>query len=100
MMAAQEYGIDIGDNKIVKIAEVAAEAIGILFSEVIASGNISEKVLFDKTFTELPNTNPQQYSIPALKFLDDNLPAIQEPLLDLDKRISFAAAVIGGREGE
>jgi methyl-accepting chemotaxis protein len=49
--------------------------------------------LFDANYLPVPDTNPVQYSNRALEFLARRLPAVQEPILELDAAIVFAAAV-------
>jgi hypothetical protein len=70
-----------------------AKTISDLFTGAIANGQISEADLFDVNYLPIPNTNPTQYRNRALDFLEQTLPAIQEPILELDRGIVFSAAV-------
>ena len=75
------------------IAVERAAMIAELFERGVASGEITEAALFDRNYLPLPGTDPQQYRNQALDFLERHLPAIQEPILDLDPAVVFSAAV-------
>jgi len=49
--------------------------------------------LFDRTYQPVPNTDPPQHMARFTTFTDNVLPAVQEPLLKLDPRVVFCAAV-------
>jgi methyl-accepting chemotaxis protein len=70
-----------------------AGAIAGLFTRAIEGGELTEADLFDANYLPVPNTNPVQYSNRALEFLERRLPAVQEPILELDGAVVFAAAV-------
>ncbi|MGO9428834.1 methyl-accepting chemotaxis protein [Rhodoblastus sp.] len=76
-----------------EIVIARAGMISRLFEEAIAKGEISEADLFDVNYVPIQNSDPKQYRNRALDFLDRRLPAIQEPILDLDQAIVFSAAV-------
>jgi len=75
------------------IVVARAAMISSLFEKALASGTIAEADLFDVNYVPIPGTNPQQFRNRALDFLEANLPAIQEPILNLDTAIVFSAAV-------
>jgi methyl-accepting chemotaxis protein len=58
-----------------------------------AAGRLRPDDLFDNDYRPIPATAPQQFSTRYLAVLEEILPAIQEPILSLDKRIVFCAAV-------
>jgi methyl-accepting chemotaxis protein len=70
-----------------------AKTISELLTRAIAEGQIAEADLFDVNYLPIANTNPTQYRNKALSFLEERLPAIQEPILALDPGIVFSAAV-------
>jgi methyl-accepting chemotaxis protein len=70
-----------------------AGTIAALFEQALADGVLSEADLWDTAYQPIPGTNPQQVSTRYLAFTDRVLPPIQEPLLDLDERVAFGAAV-------
>ncbi len=70
-----------------------AQAISSLFEGALQAGKITEADLFDVNYVAIPDSNPQQYRNRALDFLDENLPPIQEPILNLDPAVVFSAAV-------
>ncbi len=76
-----------------EIVVVRAKMISELFERAIASREITETALFDRNYLPIPDTDPQQFRNQALDFLERHLPAIQEPILDLDPAVVFSAAV-------
>ena len=63
------------------------------FEEAVTSGKLTGDALFDTDYMPIANTNPQQFRTRALDVLEQVLPPIQEPLLALDGRMTFCAAV-------
>jgi methyl-accepting chemotaxis protein len=86
---------ELGDRNsiVMNLAINTAKKIGELFEESIRNGKISERDLFDTNYQAIPNTKPQKFSTAFDKFTDQNLPAIQEPLLEEYKFMVFAGAV-------
>ncbi len=76
-----------------EIVVARAKMISELFERAIVLGEITETALFDRKYVLIPGTDPQQYRNQALDFLERHLPAIQEPILDLDPAVVFSAAV-------
>jgi methyl-accepting chemotaxis protein len=74
-------------------AEQAAQQIGAIFEEAIASGRISQSDLFSRDYKEIPNTVPKKYSTTFDTFTDQVLPAVQEPILERNPFIAYAGAV-------
>lgn len=75
------------------VAQQAAKDVGKLFEQVIASGQITEAALFDRTYKPIPNTNPQKHKTAFDSFTDRVLPAIQESILEKMPQIAYAGAV-------
>jgi len=70
-----------------------ARRVGEGFEQAIASGRISDQDLFDRNYQPIPNTDPQKVSTRFDKFTDEVLPAIQEPILELNPEVAYAGAV-------
>ena len=49
--------------------------------------------LFDEDYRPIAGSNPQQFMTRFVGFTDRMLPALQEPVLELDPRVVFCAAV-------
>ncbi len=75
------------------LAVARAKMISELFEAAIVSGEIAEAALFDRNYLPIAGTDPQQFRNQALDFLERRLPAVQEPILDLDPAVVFSAAV-------
>ena len=80
-------------EKICQQAQHAAEQVATLFSEKIATNEISQQALFNFTYQVITNTEPQKYHSSFDVFTDKHLPAIQEPILDKNPEIIYAGAV-------
>ncbi|MFD1623495.1 methyl-accepting chemotaxis protein [Azospirillum griseum] len=68
----------------------AAARVAALFEEALQRGDISLDALFDETYQPIPGTNPPQFLTRFTALTDRLLPPVQEPLLDLSPRITFA----------
>ena len=90
---SMELGADNADANLIEIVQDRAAQIGTLFEQAIAAGQISERALFDTKYVPVANSRPQQVMTAVTGFTDHFLPAIQEPVLALDPRIIFCAAV-------
>ncbi|MEQ8393789.1 methyl-accepting chemotaxis protein [Thalassobaculum sp.] len=77
---------------IAKVQEVA-KAVSAAFEEAVQRGEITMEQLFDRQYTPIAGTNPEQLRAGCLKITDQALPPIQEPVLAFDERIVFCAAV-------
>lgn len=76
-----------------RVAERASKAIGKLFEDAIAGRQISKEALFDRTYTPIPQTNPEKYTTVFDAFTDRVLPAIQEKILEEMPHVTYAGAV-------
>jgi methyl-accepting chemotaxis protein len=86
-------GVDAADQKLVDAARAAAGKIGAVFEAEIEQGRISQEQLFDFRHRPIANTDPEQFETAFTALCDRMLPQIQEPILKLDQRIVFCAAV-------
>jgi len=64
-----------------------------LFEAALKAGDVTLEALFDRDYRAIPGTDPMQYDVSYLPFVDRALPAIQEPALAFDSRVMFCAAV-------
>jgi methyl-accepting chemotaxis protein len=86
-------GIETPDSSLIALAIDTANRIGRLFEEAAQRGKVMPPDLFDEDYRQIPETNPQQYTTRFLRLTDWLLPRVQEPILDIDPRIVFCAAV-------
>lgn len=89
--------VDLGgaseDAEMIALTRDAARQIGALFEEGVAAGRISMDDLFDRTYTEIPRTNPQQYLARYTNFADSVLPAVLEPMAARSEKMVFCVAI-------
>ncbi|NML31050.1 methyl-accepting chemotaxis protein [Paraburkholderia antibiotica] len=86
-------GVETADTRFIDAVQRTATAVGKLFDAAIARGDIALGDLFDSHYLPVPGSNPPQFVTRFTAFTDRVLPALQEPLLDLDARVVFCAAV-------
>ena len=86
-------GVETPDTPFIEAVQRTAAAIGKRLDEAVARGEITLDALFDAHYAPIPNTNPQQFMTRFTEFMDRTLPALQEPMLKLDERVGFCAAV-------
>lgn len=86
-------GVRTDDSDFVDHVTSIAKRISDAFSKGIASGQIDMQDLFDRSYVEIPNTDPVQYETQYTHFLDKVLPPIQEAALEISDRVVFCAAV-------
>jgi methyl-accepting chemotaxis protein len=85
--------LETGDGAMLKHLTKAARSVTAALEEAVTSGRIGFEALFDETYRPVRGTNPEQVSTAFADLTDAVLPAIQEPMLALDPRIVFCAAV-------
>ena len=88
-----ETGVETPDTPFIQAVMTAAQKIGRAFEQAIARGEISAADLFGHAYQTIAGSNPEQFTTPYIQVADRILPPIQEPLLALDKRVVFCAAV-------
>jgi methyl-accepting chemotaxis protein len=86
-------GVETADTPFIEAVQQAAAKIGKLFEAAVARGDITTDDLFDGHYVPIAGTDPQQFMTRFTTFTDRVLPAVQEPLLKLDERVAFCAAV-------
>lgn len=91
--ALTDSNVRTAHDPIRDVAERAANEIGHLFAQAIASGQISQEALFDRHYKPIPNTNPPKHSTRFDAFTDRVLPALQEPILAAMPNLAYAGAV-------
>jgi methyl-accepting chemotaxis protein len=81
------------NKEFVDRAVEAAAKFSATLDEAIRTGKLTSDALFDTDYQPVAGTNPQQFRTRALDALEALLPPIQEPVLAIDKRMTFCAAV-------
>ena len=81
------------DGKMLAMLTRVTAAVTQAFEEAVASRKIGFEALFDETYRPIAGTNPTQFMNAFTNFTDEVLPLIQEPVLEMDPRIVFCAAV-------
>lgn len=81
------------DAKFFTHVQSMAAQISDAFTDAVKSGRISESDLFDRTYSPIPGTNPEQVMTAYTTFTDEILPQFQEQALELDPKVVFCAAV-------
>lgn len=88
--ASVRTGVRTADSSIVEVAVDTATRVAQLFTAAVEGGQISMADLFDEDYRPIPASNPVQHLTRFASFTDRVLPAVQEPILDVDPRITFA----------
>lgn len=81
------------DGAMITLIQDLAGQVTHQFEAALSAGRISTDHLFSSDYRAIPGTNPQQVLSPFTALTDRILPAIQEPVLDMDDRIVFCAAI-------
>lgn len=88
-----DSGVETADTPFIEAVKAQAGRVGALFESAVASGEISMNDLFDTDYREVEGSNPRQVLTRFTAFTDRVLPPIQEPVLEMDPRVTFCAAV-------
>lgn len=91
--AAAQCNAATSHDQIRDAAQKAARDVAAVFEQAIASAEISEQALFDRSYKPIPNTNPLKHSTAFDAFTDKVLPAIQEKILEAMPQLAYAGAV-------
>jgi methyl-accepting chemotaxis protein len=75
-----------------EVVRTAAAAVGKLIEAAIDRGEVKLEDLFDQNYAPIPNTKPQKYHTRYDSLTDRLLPALQEPLLERHREITYAIA--------
>jgi methyl-accepting chemotaxis protein len=83
-------GVRTSDTPLIETALETAAQISALFTAAVEQGQISMADLFDEKYQPIEGSDPQQHLTRFAEFTDRVLPAIQEPLVNVDPRVVFA----------
>ena len=86
-------GKRIPDSPFIDAVRDAASHAAAAFEAALDKGEITLDALFDEKYREVPGSDPTQHMTQFVALTDRVMPAIQEPLLELDARVVFCAAV-------
>lgn len=81
------------DRPLIDTIMTSAEHMGHLLEAAVDRGETSMAALFSGDYKPVPGTNPQQLMAPYTTLTDRLFMPVQEPLLGLDPRVVFCAAV-------
>ncbi|PLX34502.1 MAG: chemotaxis protein [Hyphomicrobiales bacterium] len=81
------------DARMIRLVMEVAEKISQAFAQEIGENRISHRDLFDFEYQPIEGSDPQQMMAKFTPMTDRVLPAIQEPVLEMDETIIFCAAV-------
>jgi methyl-accepting chemotaxis protein len=81
------------NREFVDRAVAAAARISTALEDAITQRRITREALFDNDYVAIAGSNPTQYRTKFLDVLEGILPAIQEPLLASDPRMTFCVAL-------
>ena len=87
------FGVETVDTPFINAAQKIAAEISARFERAVSSGAISLNDLFDRKYTPIPGSNPEQVMTRFTQFTDRTLPDLQEEALKLSDRVVFCAAV-------
>lgn len=93
MEVTASSGAETPDAPFLRLAVETADRVGAALEDALARGAITEPQLFARSYTPIAGSHPLQLLAPFTRLTDQLLPALQEPLLELEPRIAFAAAV-------
>lgn len=86
-------GITTYDTEFITLSRQGAEQVMRAFEAALDRGEISEQELFDRDYQLVAGTNPEQFMVQYIEFVDRILPEIQEPLVSDHERVLSCAAV-------
>lgn len=93
MQLAAASGARTEDSLFIEAVQAAAAQVAAAFEAALAEGRTSLAALFDEAYQPVPGSDPPQVTTRFTALTDALLPAIQEPMLALDERVVFCAAV-------
>jgi methyl-accepting chemotaxis protein len=86
-------GVPTPDTPFIAAVQGAAADVAARFEQALAAGQVRLEDLFDTDYRPVRGSDPLQHLTRFTALTDRVLPDVQEPLLDLDPRVAFAAAV-------
>ncbi|ABC22354.1 methyl-accepting chemotaxis protein [Rhodospirillum rubrum] len=88
-----ESGVETPDTPFIAAVRDAAEQVAAALEGAIDRGQISLAALFSEVYTPIPGSDPAQVTTAFTDLVDRLFPPIQEPLLTLNEKVVFCAAV-------
>ena len=85
--------LQTSDGTMLAALAQAHDAVSRALEGAVAGGQIALESLFDENYRPIAGSNPEQVLTAFTELTDRLLPPIQEPILALDSRIVFCAAV-------
>ena len=86
-------GIETTDTPFIQAAQQAAARASALFEAAVKEGRLSLADLFDDQYQPIAGSNPAQLMTRFVTLTDRVMPDVQEPVLGLDPRVVFCAAI-------
>ena len=86
-------GIETTDTPFIRAAQQAAAQATQLFENAIREGRLTMADLFDEQYQPVPGSNPAQVTTRFTALTDRVMPDVQEPVLAIDPRVVFCAAI-------
>nr|WP_210333511.1 methyl-accepting chemotaxis protein [Rhizobium sp. ARZ01] len=96
IQATANAGIETPDSPFIRKVQALAGEISGRLEAAVRSGAIGMDALFDRRYRPIPGTDPVQYLTSNSELMDRVLPDLQEPVLLMDQRVVFCAAVDEG----
>lgn len=81
------------DAPFIREVRKLAKMVTLKLEDALEKNTISMAQLFDQNYQTIPGTNPEQFITKSTALMDQIMPPIQEPALQIDSRIVFCAAV-------
>ncbi|MBI3503706.1 MAG: methyl-accepting chemotaxis protein [Proteobacteria bacterium] len=86
-------GLETVDTPFIRAAQETAAKLSAALEKAVSSGELTLADLFDDKYAPIQGTNPQQMRTRFAETTDRHFPTIQEPMLQIDPRVVFCAAV-------
>lgn len=90
---AVALGGDGADGPMITLVQDLAGRVAQAMTQAVGRGHLTEADLFARTYRAIEDTDPKQMLAPFTAVMDQILPPIQEPVLEMDSRVVFCAAV-------
>ena len=87
-----DSGVETSDTPLIRVVIDTAKQISAAFEAGIERGEVSLDQLMDENYREIAGTDPKQYLTDYVAFTDRILPAIQDPIQNIDPRVVFCVA--------
>ncbi|MEM9639376.1 MAG: methyl-accepting chemotaxis protein, partial [Pseudomonadota bacterium] len=81
------------DTPFIQKVQSLARELAARLEEAVEGGATTMSRLFDRSYRPIPGTNPEQFLTEGTEVMDRVLPPLQEPVLDMDSKVVFCAAV-------